>query len=52
LRTVITNTAKKISTVGSSLRDVQMMAGYSSPFMIQHHIGGDNEAERKVMDLV
>ena len=29
-RTFITNVAKKISTVGGSLRDVQMLAGHSS----------------------
>ena len=30
-RTFITNTARKISTVGGSLRDVQMLAGHTEP---------------------
>jgi len=50
-RTFITNAAKKISTVGGSLRDVQMMAGHSSLAVTQRYIEGDSEARRKVVDL-
>ena len=51
-RTFITNAAKKISTVGGSLRDVQMLAGHSSLQTTQRYIDGDNDARRRVVDLV
>ena len=50
-RTFITNAAKKISSVGGSLRDVQMLAGHSSLAVTQRYIEGDGEARRKVVDL-
>jgi len=51
-RTFITNAARKISTVGGSLRDVQMLAGHSSLAVTQRYIEGDSEARRKVVDLL
>jgi integrase len=51
-RTFITNAAKKISTVGGSLRDVQWLAGHSSLQTTQRYIDGDSDARRKVVDLV
>ena len=51
-RTFITNAARKISTVGGSLRDVQMLAGHSSLAVTQRYIDGDSEARRKVVDLI
>jgi integrase/recombinase XerD len=51
-RTFITNAAKKISSVGGSLRDVQMLAGHSSLAVTQRYIDGDSEARRKIVDLV
>jgi integrase/recombinase XerD len=51
-RTFITNAAKKISTVGGSLRDVQMLAGHSSLAVTQRYIDGDSDARRKIVDLV
>ena len=51
-RTFITNAAKKISSVGGSLRDVQMLAGHSSLAVTQRYIEGDGEARVKVVDLV
>ncbi|MDA9789414.1 site-specific integrase [Amylibacter sp.] len=51
-RTFITETAKKISTVGGSLRDVQMMVGHSSLQTTQRYIDADSEAQRKVVDLI
>jgi len=39
-RTFITNAAKKISSVGGSLRDVQMLAGHSSLAVTQRYIEG------------
>lgn len=50
-RTFITNAARKISTVGGSLRDVQMLAGHSSLAVTQRYIEGDSDARRKVVDL-
>ena len=51
-RTFITNAAKKISSVGGSLRDVQMLAGHSSLAVTQRYIEGDGEARAKVVELV
>ena len=51
-RTFITNAARKISTVGGSLRDVQMLAGHSSLAVTQRYIDGDSEARKKIVDLV
>ena len=50
-RTFITNAAKKIASVGGSLRDVQILAGHSSLAVTQRYIEGDSEARRKVVDL-
>lgn len=51
-RTFITNAAKKISSVGGSLRDVQMLAGHSSLAVTQRYIEGDGEARMKVVDII
>jgi integrase len=51
-RTFITNAARKISTVGGSLRDVQALAGHSSLAVTQRYIDGDNDAQRKIVDLL
>lgn len=51
-RTFITNAARKISTVGGSLRDVQALAGHSSLAVTQRYIDGDAEAQKKVVDIV
>ena len=51
-RTFITETSKKISLVGGSLRDIQMMAGHSSLQTTQRYIDGDRESQRKVVDLI
>ena len=51
-RTFITNAAKKITTVGGSLRDVQHLAGHSSLQTTQRYIEGDEAAKRKIVDLV
>ena len=52
LRTFITNAAKKISSVGGSLRDVQMLAGHSSLAVTQRYIEGDGEARAKLVNLI
>lgn len=51
-RTFITNAARKISSVGGSLRDVQMLAGHSSLAVTQRYIEGDSEAQRRVVELI
>lgn len=51
-RTFITNAARKISTVGGSLRDVQSLAGHSSLQTTQRYIEVNSDARRKIVDLV
>ena len=51
-RTFITETSKKISLVGGSLRDVQMMVGHRSLETTQRYIEADSETQRKVIDLI
>ena len=51
-RTFITEAAKKISLVGGSLRDIQMMAGHSSLQTTQRYIEADSEAQTKVVCLL
>ena len=51
-RTFITNAARKISSVGGSLRDVQILAGHSSLAVTQRYIEGDGEARIKVVDMI
>ncbi len=51
-RTFITSAARKISTVGGSLRDVQMLAGHAALSTTQRYIEADVEAQRKVVDLI
>ena len=51
-RTFITHAARNISSVGGSLRDVQMLAVHSSLAVTQRYIEGDREARVKVVELV
>ena len=51
-RTFITNAARKISTVGGSLRDVQMLAGHSNIRTTQAYIDANPEAQVRVVGLV
>jgi integrase/recombinase XerD len=51
-RTFITNAARKISTVGGSLRDIQALAGHSNLSTTQRYIESHAEAQRKVVELV
>jgi integrase/recombinase XerD len=50
-RTFITNAARKISTVGGSLRDVQMLAGHSNLRTTQRYIDANPEAQVRVVEL-
>jgi hypothetical protein len=47
-----TGAARKISTLGGSLRDVQMLAGHAALSTTQRYIEADAEAQRKVVDLI
>jgi integrase len=51
-RTFITNAARKISTVGGSLRDVQELAGHSNIRTTQRYIDANPEAQLRVVELV
>ncbi len=51
-RTFITNAARTISTVGGSLRDVQMLAGHSALSTTQRYIEADAEAQKRVVQLI
>ena len=52
LRTFITNAARRISTVGGSLRDVQLLAGHSALTTTQRYIEADGMAQKRVVDLI
>jgi integrase len=49
-RTAITNWARKISTVGGSIRDVQILAGHSALSTTQRYIEADAGAMRRVVE--
>ena len=51
-RTFITETSKKISLVGGSLRDIQMMVGHSSLQTTQSYIEADSQSQKKVVSLL
>jgi integrase len=51
-RTFITHAARKIPSVGGSIRDVQLLAGHVSLRTTQRYIESDAEAQRKVVQLV
>lgn len=51
-RTFITNAARKISSVGGSLRDVQMLAGHSNLATTQRYIEANGLAQQKVVEII
>ena len=51
-RTFITNAARKISTVGGSLRDIQVLAGHTNLRTTQRYIETDADAQKRIVDLV
>ncbi len=50
-RTAIANWARRISTVGGSLRDVLILAGHSALITTQRYTEADGEAMRRVVDF-
>jgi integrase/recombinase XerD len=51
-RTFITNTARKNSTVGGSLRDVQMLAGHTNLRTTQRYIEANPEAQVRIVEMI
>jgi integrase len=51
-RTAITAWARKISSVGGSLRDVQLLAGHSALGTTQRYIEASEDAKRRVVEVV
>jgi len=51
-RTFITNAARKISTVGGSLKDVQELAGHANLRTTQRYIDGNPDAQVRVVGMI
>ncbi|AML51469.1 tyrosine-type recombinase/integrase [Falsihalocynthiibacter arcticus] len=51
-RTFVTSAAKKIATVGGSLRDVQYLAGHSSLQTTERYIDYSENARRRIVDII
>jgi len=51
-RSFVTRAARRISEVGGSLRDVQMLAGHASLSTTAKYIEHDADAQRKVVALI
>jgi integrase/recombinase XerD len=51
-KTFITNAARKISTVGGSLKDVQELAGHANLRTTQRYIDANPEAQQKVVQQI
>jgi integrase/recombinase XerD len=51
-RTFITDLSKKVSLVGGSLRDVQILAGHKNLQTTQRYVEIDTDCQRKMVDLI
>jgi integrase/recombinase XerC len=51
-RTFITRSARAISKIGGSLRDVQELAGHRALSCTERYIAGDRDAQRKLIRLI
>lgn len=51
-RTFVTNCAKKIGSVGGSLRDVQLLVGHKNLQTTQRYIQYDTDAQQKIVEII
>jgi integrase/recombinase XerD len=51
-RTFITDLSKKVSLVGGSLRDVQILVGHKNLQTTQRYVEVDTDCQRKMVDLI
>ena len=51
-RTFITNLSKKLSLVGGTLRDVQLLVGHKNLQTTQRYIEVDTDCQRKLVELI
>jgi integrase len=51
-RTFITSAARKISTVGGSLRDIQILAGHTNLRTTQRYIDANEDSQKRVVELI
>lgn len=51
-RTFVTRAARRISDAGGSLRDVQALAGHADLKTTERYIDTDEDAQKKVIDLI
>jgi integrase len=51
-RTFITKAARKLSQVGGSLRDLQLMAGHKNLATTQRYIDYDTDAQKKLIQIL
>jgi len=51
-RTMITKAARKASTVGASLRDVQLIVGHKDLKTTQTYVEAETDAQKKLMELI
>ena len=51
-RDAFADAARRISTVGGSIRGVQLMVGHSALSTTQRYIESDGMAQRRVVELV
>lgn len=51
-RTFVTQAARKSHQAGSSLRDVQLLAGHKSISTTERYIDGDSDAQRRLVALL
>ena len=51
-RTFITTTARLLSKIGGSLRDVQELAGHRALTTTERYIEGDRDAQRRLVRML